>query len=361
MQQAIKRSTLEIFDHVMDPDFLIADGALEIRNSYTTVFPDRPIIMCWAHACRRMKERLDVSVKNNKLNQQIFADIHKIQLAQSTFVFEKAAQLFCKKHQRSAPDFIRYFNREWVDTRIGWHEGVAQMCPSTNNAQESIHNSIKRLFMMRQRVSMADMLQKSFDIIRCFSVEMNIDCPFASERDLNDDDWINAYIWNKEKDQTIVRDPDDKMDGDEENWYVPCSAEVKIDLDIINQIKECEWKTFDDFRRGNFKAHNVTIDKTEPLTSFCCCRSFFKDFKCVHALGMKIRLGYAKVSQDIKNKSIDKLKSTVPIGKKLKRGRPKKPARALIVDEVKPLFEEQPKASTTRNQVRSRRNAAKKQ
>ena len=106
----------------MDPDVLIADGSMEIRNGFDDVFADKKKVMCWAHAAKNMRMQLDKHVKNKKINGQIFADIHKLQLSQTDDIFNKAAILFCNKYEQN-DSFVKYFRKEWMSIWMARRSG----------------------------------------------------------------------------------------------------------------------------------------------------------------------------------------------------------------------------------------------
>lgn len=316
----------------MDPDVLVADGSMEIRNGFSDIFPEKKRVMCWAHAAKNMRLALDKYVKNKKTNGNIFADIHKLQLAQTDEIFHKAARLFCQKYN-DQNSFLEYFKSEWVEKRCGWHEGVAHHCPSTNNAQEATHRVIKLIQTMRRLKSMAEMKKLLFDIVFEWSA-LTTTQPFSEATKVTNSDFVDAYIWNKSN-IIIMRDPKDKEADLQQNWYVSKDPNGEVTEKMISETKSLNWKSFDEFRVINFRLHVVTTQPSrvgEEYSSFCDCVSFFKNYKCVHSLGMAVRLGYVIVVDKDKKTAINKMKSMVSIGKKNKRGRPKLAGKPLLID-----------------------------
>lgn len=109
----------------------------------------------------------------------------------------------------------------------------------------------------------------------------------------------------------------------------------EVTINIIQKVKNLQWLTFDEFRVINFQIHSVTTEQptgTHEYTSFCDCVLFFKNYKCVHSLGMAVRLGYVNIVESDKEAAIDKMKSMVSIGTKNKRGRPKIAGKPLLID-----------------------------
>ena len=69
---------------------------------------------------------------------------------------------------------------------------------------------------------------------------------------------------------------------------------------------------------GVEKLFNISLEK-----GMCTCPQFLERFMCKHVLGIAIRLKFTKPPPEAEN---------VPIGRKRKRGRPKKATKALIID-----------------------------
>lgn len=316
----------------MKPENAIADGAEEIRQSIVEIFPDIKLVMCWAHASKKMKEHLDKYVKDPKMNQQIYADILKLQLSQSQEIFSKAAILFLHEH-RAEENFVNYFKKEWIDKRTGWYEGVSHMCPSTNNAQEATHRAIKLLWTMHNRIGLKEMGALVLEIIFSWSNDLGTDFPFANERTITAKDKISAYIWVRFSKNEILQDPDD-VDDSQENWYVK-TGNVNLTAQLVKKIKNRSWKSFQEFKKINFEACCVTVDAprdNENYSSFCDCRTFFKDYKCVHSLGIAMKKGYLIMPPTLKALALEQVKKKVPIESKGKRGRRKKAVKPLLID-----------------------------
>ncbi|CAF4638301.1 unnamed protein product [Rotaria socialis] len=54
------------------------------------------------------------------------------------------SNLFVKKWPKKEPNFIEYFQNEWLTTHNAWHEGVGHFTPRTNNTLEATNNVIKK-------------------------------------------------------------------------------------------------------------------------------------------------------------------------------------------------------------------------
>lgn len=64
-----------------------------------------------------------------------------MQLAPNRATFEMMSKLFCEKWSSVEPDFVAYFQKEWLGPHCNWFEGAAYYTATTNNGQES-HNAV---------------------------------------------------------------------------------------------------------------------------------------------------------------------------------------------------------------------------
>ncbi|CAF2152090.1 unnamed protein product [Rotaria magnacalcarata] len=139
LQKGMKKLNLE----EIDPDFLIAADADAIRNAFQDVFGEKKMVMCWAHMRRNVVKKIESMVKKSE-QEDLVNDVESLQLAQDERIFIKASNLFVKKWSKKEPNFIQYFQNEWLTTHNAWYEGVGHFAPSTNNALEAINNVIKK-------------------------------------------------------------------------------------------------------------------------------------------------------------------------------------------------------------------------
>lgn len=125
-------SIAEIFECDFNPEILIADGAHSIRNAFMSVFTNALLVkMCYAHVLRNVNKR---PLKNAKKNRKlILEDIGLMHLAPNSEIFSVLSKLFLKKWKKIEPDFIEYFNKQWLGSHKNWYESAAIYSPSTNN------------------------------------------------------------------------------------------------------------------------------------------------------------------------------------------------------------------------------------
>ena len=79
--------------------FLVADCADAISSAFVNVFgPETVVIHCWAHTVRNLKDNFKkFGVKDPVVKDDIFADISKIQVSKTEFVFKNNIKLFFDK------------------------------------------------------------------------------------------------------------------------------------------------------------------------------------------------------------------------------------------------------------------------
>lgn len=62
------------------------------------------------------------------------------------------SNLFCQKWIELEPNFVEYFECQWLRPLANWFDGAAEYTPSTNNALESHNATIKRRITMQKRL-----------------------------------------------------------------------------------------------------------------------------------------------------------------------------------------------------------------
>lgn len=145
---SIKKGVKDIYGFDYKPNILIADNASAIENGFNAAFGDDQItrINCWAHTIRNIDTEL-AKIKNKEQRERIRFDICNIQLSQSKAIFIKLNELFYLKwlnRENSITYFMSYYRDNWVNRKSGWYEGFSIGDPSTSNAIESHHKTIKK-------------------------------------------------------------------------------------------------------------------------------------------------------------------------------------------------------------------------
>lgn len=130
-----------IHNKELNPEVLIADGDRAIRNACAMTFPSVELmIMCYVHVLRNVNKRPLSNAKNHR--KLIQADIDILHLAGSEEKFDNLTALFIKKWKKLEPDFIRYFEEQWLGDLKYWFVGASVYDPSDNNHVEGKYISI---------------------------------------------------------------------------------------------------------------------------------------------------------------------------------------------------------------------------
>lgn len=284
------KNGLEIFyEAKFEPSTLIADGAIPIRNAYYNVCDTAKIdIMCYAHVVRNVRKR-PFAMKNNKT--LIIEDMRKLQSSPNRSVFQMMSRLFCKKWYSMEPNFIEYFQKQWLGALVNWFEGVADYTPSTNNSLESHNATIKRKITLRRRlplnqfvVAMKEMTQ---DISLQFSTGVR---EMATEPSIKSAVMKNAALMHqngfkcfKAKSSTI----------DTSVCLLPsskCEENNANEAHYKNLIKR-QWNSFDEYVKYGFNQFYIVhlSKKSWNKESTCTCVSFFKQNMCKHIIAVGMR------------------------------------------------------------------------
>ena len=277
LQEGVQKLNLE----EMDPDVLIADGAGSIRNAFQDVFGEKTIVMCWAHMHSKVMKKIESMV--DKLEQQdLVDDIETLQLAQNERIFTKASKLFIKKWIKTQPNFIEYFQTEWLTSRKGWHEGVRHLTPSTNNALEATNRVIKAENTLRERLPLSRFKVLAFEIVEKLSKSYERGLrKYNNKQTISLDLWTSGYQWVKLNKSVLSIEHDNDIE-----YFIPAGDETKITNADIDVMKKMKWYTFDQYKTRAFNTWSVTLpmDQSKWLDGICNCPAFFKKFMCKHVL-----------------------------------------------------------------------------
>lgn len=197
---SLKNGLADKFYSEMNPKYLIADAGKSIHNAFRRVFgEDNTIIMCYFHMKKAVKSNLPQFIGDENKQNSFLADLDKLQLSKSSEKFDRAAGLFVEKWERESRECMQYFRREWLDANRYWYEGCAKLVPSTNNAQESFHRTIKDEQTFRERLELSRFRIKLFDMVKQWSVEYDEGLNVINNIEPNIDlgMWTLAYNWAK--------------------------------------------------------------------------------------------------------------------------------------------------------------------
>ncbi|CAM4780738.1 unnamed protein product [Rotaria magnacalcarata] len=204
--------------------------------------------------------------------EELVNDVESLQLAQDGRIFIKASNLFVKKWSKKEPNFIEYFQNEWLTIHNAWYEGVGHFTPSANNALEATNNIIKKKNTLGERLLLSRVKVLAFEIV---------------------EKWSKCY--------------------ERVQYDIPAGEETKITNVGTDVVKKMKWYTFDQYQKKAFTIWSVTlpVDKLKWLDGVCTCAVFFKKYMCKHVVGMTIRLDHCKPPPAAKNAKIGDKKIVV--------------------------------------------------
>ena len=341
MLQSLKDySTIINFPY--SPSILLADAASAITNGFSSVFPLKKRIICWAHVKRAFNSKLR-SIENKSIKDKIRLDIHLFQNHVTDTDFKHVAQLMITSWRTEylpnaqVEEFISYFMKMWLaPARSGWYDHFLDYNPCTNNALESTNRYVKDNGTYRGRLPISEFLvliEKGFirnwSLDRRPTVSVEKEGAFIEEKNINQiifatvptipqQGFTTAYQFDKLKKKFK------KYSHQEiKYWCVPSS-------DSRKELTEPECKEyFEKNRFLSFKYYIKLKDKSIKHLQYnksawqltkCNCWYWCKHYHCKHTLAfceMKNHFDY-----NLEHKQI-------PLGANQRRGRPKKTVSAL--------------------------------
>jgi hypothetical protein len=115
-------------------------------------------------------------------------------------IFDLASYLFVTKWRTNQPEFIGYFENEWLTTHNLWFEGVMHFTPSTNNALESFNRVIKDESTLRERLPLSRFRILALETVEKWSNEYaNGLKEFKTSATIILELWTQGYQWAKKK------------------------------------------------------------------------------------------------------------------------------------------------------------------
>lgn len=105
---------------------------------------------------------------------------------------------------------------------------------------------------------------------------------------------------------------------------------------MVRDIKQLNFDSFEKFKEKNFRAYKTVIfppNQQDRSLGVCTCVSFYKNFKCVHIVGLAIQTKNLTIDRSVKEKAKEEYEASIPLpGKKRSVGRPKRVTPALQKD-----------------------------
>lgn len=320
MFECVKEAIKTHLNREFTPKKLIADGADAIRTSFYKVFISAELdVMCYAHVLRNCCKRPFTS-KNNK--QLILDDIQKMQVAPNKPTFNMMNKLFIEKWKTIEPDFVAYFQKEWLGAHCNWFEGAAEYTASTNNGQEGHNAVIKRKITLRRRLPLNQFLTCMRDMAEDMSKQFsNGERALAKDPTIKKEVFEKAAIMVKENVKTFKAKQ--RGDLDISIFSIPSSKCLEPTEAYYKALVKATWNSFDEFIVHGFQQFYVVKFSNEnwKTESTCTCTYFFKQHMCKHVIAIGIRLNIIELP--------DTANPVVLAATKRKAGRPKRTANAL--------------------------------
>lgn len=254
------------------------------------------------------KEKREILSKETR--SKILMDVNTLQSAWNPECFNYLSNLFIDRWtDKGFPRFVEYFRKEWLTMNPNWYEGVARRCPSTNNALESFNGKIKKEATLREKLPISRFVSVLKNFVRDCSVTMK----FSSEVVIGQQLWLDAYNYAKTKPALLKR-----RVGDMLMYWCPITADKLFDKKDTQKCIQNKWESLKEYRRNPVCFVDFISDNW--MNSSCSCLPGQKHYVCVHILAIAIMKDMVIVPSHIK---------AVPIGAKIKRGRPAKCSKAL--------------------------------
>ena len=154
----------------------MADASTAITEGFTNVFgPPKTRLMCFFHVIKSVEKYL----KPLKEKDEIKKDIHTLQICKERDVFKIGAELFIKKWQanENVKEFLKYFEKQWLNKNDSWYEGAAIGYPSTNNGIEATNSVLKKHYTFRERLPVGQFFILMENIINNWSTARDPQSP----------------------------------------------------------------------------------------------------------------------------------------------------------------------------------------
>lgn len=241
-------------------------------------------------------------------------DIRSMQSAASRPIFDLMSKLFCEKWRQEEPNFVEYFEKQWLGAHSNWFEGAAQFTPSTNNAVESHNASIKRKITLRRRLPFNQFVSSMKQLVNEISMQFN-----KKEREIATEPKVAKKMRTDAAMMCQSKFKSFKAKSSTEQKLVFLVPSTQCDETMANEkhyqsLVKQQWRSFDEYiEHAHHKFYIVQLCVASWNTqSTCTCVSFYKQNICKHiiAIGMKEKV----------NDNIDTANPTL-LGKRKTKGR----------------------------------------
>ncbi len=219
------------------------------------------------------------------------------------------------------------------------YEGYAVDAPSTSNSIESTHKHIKTDKDLTTKKPLRQFLGvTSSGLIHNWSMKYNPEgnpnvLEFSKVPTLENKDWLEAFEWNKRNKRVISFAIEEKTYAftyaGEETGRTALNKEIC--RNFIMQQKLKAWNSFDHLIQARNSIHIIEVNKEDWKNSHCSCNKYLKQNKCKHIIAISAFIGLT---------SFDEIAMSLPLSKKVKRGRKPNRTPALIREASNVLVSE---------------------
>lgn len=212
-------------------------------------------------------------------------------MAQNTSTFQMMTELFKKKWHSLEPNFIDYFQREWLGSHCNWFEGVADYTPSTNNALESHNSIIKRTITFRKRLPLNQFLISMTQMTKQISIQFS-----SGQREISTEPTISKKVMTDAAELTQTGFKAFKAKSGNASvlvYSIPSSICDNPSEKYYKTLVNRKWKSFDEFVTYGFQQFWVVQFSLDDwkCESKCTCPIFFKYYMCKHVVACGYREG----------------------------------------------------------------------
>lgn len=320
----VQRTIQRITNSAISSRVLMADGAAAIHNGFQESFAhleNLRIMMCWYHVLYNVNKQKFRSPENKELIKKDLTNIHYLC---SEELFDQAFELFVKKWLEKEPDFCQYFDTYYMKRNKNWFH-IEDRIPTTNNAIESFHSSLKTHQTYWQKKGISEFKNRALEIVEERSREYN---PAINEKPKNpfaEEATISGKL--KSKGFELAKSPLQFVsvnDGNSQVIYCRSKYDT-IGQQNVDAFLNIEWDKFEEFDKFIEAANSMRVitfpgGVVDWKNAKCTCSEYIKEFMCKHIIAVAVRVKVLKPDTDPDDE---------PLKPNRKKGRPKKFTKGL--------------------------------
>lgn len=316
---AVKKGMLEVTKKEFQPEVLICDADPAIHKGWRKSFThDTKIIMCFFHVMHNVNKYKYTS-KENK--DKIKADIQILHLCYDEQLFEFGCELFIEKWKTKEENVIKTFEKSFINKNKNWFIGAHFKAPKTNNALERFNGTLKLFQTEYLKKPLKQFMQIAMKMVQQRSREYSMDkIEFQKEIRIPSDVIKKGialkgnYVANEENEN-----------GEVEFYMFASSINKEITQDDIDNFKNVEYDSFENFTKKAFIIWKMTFPKdlVNWRNAICTCPAYDNHFICKHIIAIAHKLGLIEEEpEDFDDEPL----FTNP------KGKPKRASKALKID-----------------------------